>query len=142
MGIPRFFQFEGYETTDVQTTTRDHKVFIYLSARSDKRVLCRKCKSPLDKLTSKHPLNLKDLPLRGFETIVKLWRRKGWCGRCKKTRSEHIAFVAGESALHAGLCMVAWDDVRICPCITRRRACGRAKHDGAPHRFKAYEADA
>lgn len=97
MGIPRFLQFEGYETTDVQTTTRDQRVFVYLSARADKRVLCRKCKTPLGKLTSKHPLSLKELPLRGFETIVKLWRRKGFCSTCKKTRSEHIAFLSKES---------------------------------------------
>ncbi len=97
MGIPRFLQFEGYETIDFQTTTRDRKVFVYLSPREDKQVCCRKCRTPLTKLTSKHPLTLRDLPLRGFETIVKLWRRKGWCERCNKTRSEHIAFLADES---------------------------------------------
>jgi transposase len=97
MGIPRFLQFEGYEITDVQTTTRDHKVFVHLKPRHDKHVCCRRCQKPLSKLTSKHPLTLKDLPLRGFETILKLWRRKGWCDQCKKTRSEHIAFLSKES---------------------------------------------
>jgi transposase len=48
-------------------------------------------------LTSRHPLTLKDLPLRGFETILKLWRRKGWCDRCGKTRSEYISFLSEES---------------------------------------------
>lgn len=97
MNIPRFLQFEGYETTDFQTTTRDRKVFVYLSPRADRKVCCRRCRSPLARLTSRHPLSLKDLPLRGFETIVKLWRRKGWCERCQKTRSEYIPFLADES---------------------------------------------
>jgi transposase len=97
MSMPRFLQFEGYETYDYQTTTRDQKVFVYLKPRKDKAVCCRICRSSLEKLTSKHPLTLKDLPLRGFDTIVKLWRRKGWCPKCNKTRSEYIPFLAKES---------------------------------------------
>jgi transposase len=90
-------QYEGYETYDYQTTTRDKKVFVYLKPRSDKRIFCRKCKTSLEKVSSKHPLTLRDLPLRGFDTIVKLWRRKGWCSKCKKTRSEDIPFLAKET---------------------------------------------
>ncbi len=40
---------------------------------------------------------MKDLPLRGFQTIVKLWRRKGKCPKCNKFRSEKIDFLAKES---------------------------------------------
>src|SRR5881394_3353684 len=87
MGVPRFLRFEGYETKDYQTSTRDHTVYVYLEPRRDKPCICRRCQTPLEGSRGQHRLALRDLPLRGFTTIVKLWRRKGYCPKCAKVRS-------------------------------------------------------
>lgn len=97
MGVPRFLQFEGYETRDYQTSTRDQMVYVFLEARPDKPYVCRCCGTALEGVRSRHRLTLRDLPLRGFHTLVKLWRRKGVCAKCNKVRAEKITFVAKES---------------------------------------------
>lgn len=95
--VPRFLCFEGYETVDVQTSTRDNTVYIRLSPKPDKAFTCCRCGTPLTASRGTHRLALRDLPLRGFSTLVKLWRRKGDCPKCKKARSEVIPFLAKES---------------------------------------------
>lgn len=97
MFVPRFLQFEGYETRDYQTSTRDHTVSIDLVARPDKPFVCYRCGGGLEGERGRHRLILRDLPLRGFQTFVRLWRRKGYCHGCKKTRSEQVPFLAKES---------------------------------------------
>lgn len=97
MSVPRFLRFDGYETIDWQTSVRDSAVYVRLEPRVDKPVECRICRTPLERLESRHRLRLKDLPLRGFDTWLLLWRRKGHCARCRKIRSEHIPFLAKES---------------------------------------------
>lgn len=97
MFVPRFLQFEGYETRDFQTSTRDQVVYVDLTARDDKPFVCYRCGSQLDGERGRHRLVLRDLPLRGFQTLVRLWRRKGYCPTCKKARSERVAFLAKES---------------------------------------------
>lgn len=97
MGVPRFLQFEGYETRDYQTSTRDKAVYVDLVARPDKPYACCRCGHLLEGHRGSHRLRLRDMPLRGFDTIVRLWRRKGYCAKCKKVRSEAVAFLAKES---------------------------------------------
>ena len=97
MFVPRFLQFEGYETRDYQTSTRDQVVYVDLIARDDKPFDCHRCGSSLEGERGRHRLLLRDLPLRGFQTLVRLWRRKGHCPNCKKARSERLAFLAKES---------------------------------------------
>lgn len=97
MFVPRFLQFQGYETRDFQTSTRDQTVYVDLVARVDKPYCCYRCGSDLVGERGHHRLCLRDLPLRGFQTIVRLWRRKGFCPTCKKVRSEAIAFLSKES---------------------------------------------
>jgi len=97
MFIPRFLQFEGYETRDFQTSMRDQVVYVELAVRNDKPYVCRCCGTELEGVKSRHRLTLRDLPLRGFQTLVKLWRRKGHCAKCKKVRAENIPFLSKES---------------------------------------------
>jgi len=97
MGVPRFLQFEGYETADHQTSIRDQIVYIKLTPKDNKPYQCHRCGCALQGIKSQHRLELKDLPLRGFSSIIRLFRRKGHCSVCKKTRSESIAFLAKES---------------------------------------------
>lgn len=97
MFVPRFLQFVGYETLDFQTTVRDQKVFVKLEPKPDKIMDCHKCGRPLGCEVSRHRLELRDLPLRGFETVLRLFRRKGHCNYCQKIRSEKIDFLAKES---------------------------------------------
>ena len=97
MFVPRFLQFEEYETRDYQASTRDHTVYVDLAPRSDKAYVCYRCSHKLEGERGRHRLVLRDLPLRGFQTLVRLWRRKGFCPTCKKVRSERIVFLAKES---------------------------------------------
>ena len=97
MFVPRFLQFEGYETRDYQASTRDQVVYVDLVPRDDKPFVCHRCDSPLEGERGRHRLVLRDLPLRGFQTLVRLWRRKGHCPGCKKARSERVGFLAKES---------------------------------------------
>lgn len=97
MFVPRFLQFEGYETLDFQTTVRDNKVFVKLKPLADKPMDCHRCRRPLGREVSRHRLELKDLPLRGFDTVVRLFRRKGRCEFCNKIRSERVSFLAEET---------------------------------------------
>jgi len=95
--IPRFLQFEGYKTYDHQTSTRDNVVYVDITPREDKAYVCCRCGGGLEGERGRHRLILRDLPLRGFQTLVRLWRRKGYCKQCKKVRSEKIAFLSKES---------------------------------------------
>lgn len=95
--MPRFLQFEGYETVDCQTSVRDQVVYIKLKAREDKDFCCHRCGGSLEGDHGSHALELKDLPLRGFKTLVRVRRRKGFCGLCGKVRSEKISFISKES---------------------------------------------
>ena len=97
MFVPRFLRFAGYKTVDYRTSVRDNSVVVYLEPEKDKPFSCHRCGTELTVLRGSHPLILKDLPLRGFTTHLKLRRRKGHCPRCKKARSESIAFLAKES---------------------------------------------
>lgn len=97
MFIPRFLKFEGYETLDIQTTVRDMKVFVRLEPKRGKIMSCHRCDSELGAEVSKHRLELRDLPLRGFDTVIRLFRRKAHCPKCQKIRSEKIHFLAKES---------------------------------------------
>lgn len=97
MFVPRFLRFEGYKTLDIQTTIRDQKVFVKLEAEDSKCMDCHRCGTRLGSTVSKHRIELKDLPLRGFDTVLRLFRRKGYCVKCDKIRSEDIPFVAKES---------------------------------------------
>ena len=97
MFVPRFLRFEGYKTLDFQVTIRDQKVFVKLEAEDSRRMQCHRCDGLLDGVISKHRIELKDLPLRGFDTVLRLFRRKGYCKNCDKIRSEKIPFMAKES---------------------------------------------
>lgn len=97
MFVPRFLRFEGYKTLDYQTTIRDQKVFVKLEAEDDRPMHCHRCGGLLGSVVSKHRIELKDLPLRGFDTVLRLFRRKGYCQICDKIRSEKIPFMAKES---------------------------------------------
>jgi len=80
MYIPRFLQFVGYETLDYQATVRDQKVYVKLEAKPDKKMNCHKCARPLGSEVSRHRLELKDLPLRGFETVLRLFSAQNYAG--------------------------------------------------------------
>jgi transposase len=84
-------------STLVQTTIRDQKVFVKLEAEDSKFMNCHRCGTRLGAPVSKHRIELKDLPLRGFDTVLRLFRRKGYCVTCDKVRSETIPFMAKES---------------------------------------------
>lgn len=95
--LARLLRFEGYETLDVQYSSRDKQVRIILEVKNDKPFQCYRCMSPLERIRGKHRLQYEELSIMGCKTYVSLWRRKGHCPKCKKARSEHIALLSKES---------------------------------------------
>jgi transposase len=97
MFVPRFLRFDGYKTVDHQASIKDNKVYVKLEPESGGPYECYRCLMPLEGVVSSHRLTLKDMALRGFETVLHLRRRKGRCPKCKKIRNERIPFLAKES---------------------------------------------
>lgn len=58
---------------------------------------CYRCGSELGTAVSNHLMQLEEMPILNLKCFVKIWRFKGHCSKCKKTRSEAIDFVCPES---------------------------------------------
>lgn len=97
MIMSRLFNYCGYKIQDIQISTRDQQVSVYLTRKSRKSFICYRCKSPMERRRGHYLMQLQELPIMNFRTIVKLWREKGHCPQCNKARSEHIEFVADET---------------------------------------------
>lgn len=92
--IPRFFVFDGFETIDIQVSTRDKTTKIYLKAKKDRQFNCHVCGTKLSHFVHKKPRTVKDLPTRGFATSIHFERRTGYCSNCEKNRVEAIDFIS------------------------------------------------
>lgn len=95
--IARIFDYEGYEVLDLAVSTADQTVTITLKRREDKAFTCHRCSAPLSRKRGAYQTRLEELSIMNFKTIVKFWRLKGHCARCKKARSESVGFVAKET---------------------------------------------
>lgn len=97
MKIPRFLQFEGYETLDFKEFLSQGYIEVPLEAKADRRRLCSRCEEELTVERGRYPVKLRGLAVLQFRLIVKLWRYKGYCPNCKKSRTEKVDFIAKES---------------------------------------------
>lgn len=96
--IPRFAKvFEGYETIDFKEFLEAGKIDIILKRRDEKLVICHRCQTELTKISGKHKVVLEGLGIMGSRTFIHLWRVKGFCSKCRKTRSEEICFMSRHS---------------------------------------------
>lgn len=99
MNIPLFLRnrFPGYKILDFLEWVSDGWIEIKLAARKSKKHCCYRCKTELKDLRSQHKLKLQEMPILNLKVVVTLWRKKGYCSKCKKYRSEAIDFVCPES---------------------------------------------
>lgn len=97
MRIPRFLQFEGYETLDFKEFLSLGFIEVPLEAKADRKRLCFRCETPLQAERGHYPVKLRGLAVMQFKLIVKLFRFKGHCPKCKKARAEKLDFISKES---------------------------------------------
>ncbi len=115
MTIPRFLQFEGYETLDMKEFLSQGFIEVPLEAKEDRVRLCSRCDTPLTHERGRYPVKLRGLAILRFRLIVKFFRFKGHCPKCKKARAEKVGFISTEtphltqdfSDFIGGLCEIA-----------------------------------
>lgn len=97
--IPQFIKqrFSEYEILDFKQWIGQEKIEIILTPKASRPFCCHRCGTTLQAARSKHLMQLEDLPIMNFKSVVKLWRFKGHCLSCNKQRSEAISFVCPES---------------------------------------------
>jgi transposase len=97
MTIPRFARsFDGFETVDFKEFLAVGRIEIHLRS-TEQRFECSRCGEGLTVERGKYRLKLEHLPIAGVRAFVFLWRRKGYCRKCAKSRSEAISFIARET---------------------------------------------
>ena len=97
MRIPRFLQFEGYETLDFKEFLSLGFIEVPLEAKADRKRLCSRCETELGAQRGHYAVKLRGLSVMQFRLIVKLYRYKGHCPKCKKARAEKVNFISKES---------------------------------------------
>lgn len=97
MIMTRLFDYCGFKIQDIQISRKDEQVTVLLTRKGNKAFKCHRCLTPLERRRGHYSLELRELPIMNFRTVVKLWREKGHCPKCNKARSEHIDFVAEET---------------------------------------------
>ena len=95
--IPRFLRFDGYETIDIQTSTKQKSVTVMLDIDKKKSLLCHVCDSPMKRVIHTKIRRVKDLEIRGFVTRIVFPRRTGECEGCRKQRVEKVSFLSSLS---------------------------------------------
>ena len=96
--IPRFSEtFDGYETIDFKEYLQQGRIEIHLERRSDKPVCCHRCGESMRTERGRYRQRLEALPVMGIRAYVFFWRHKGYCGKCRKARSERVDFVSPET---------------------------------------------
>jgi len=97
MTIPRFLQFEGYETLDFKEFLSQGFIEVPLEGKADRKRVCSRCETALGAERGHYPVKLRGLAVLQFRLIVKLFRYKGHCPKCKKARTEKVDFISKES---------------------------------------------
>lgn len=97
MNIPRFLRFEGYETLDMKEFLSQGFIEVPLEAKADRKRLCCRCETELQAERGRYPVKLRGLAVMQFRLILKFFRYKGHCPKCKKARAEKVDFISKES---------------------------------------------
>ena len=94
MRLPRFFNFENYKVTDVKEFLTDGRVDIHLQRDFEFAPKCHRCGGAMGCNRGDHFMKIETLPILGLRTFLHFRRFKFDCGKCKKTRSEHVPFLS------------------------------------------------
>lgn len=97
MMIPRLFQFSGFNTIDIKEFLNKKIIEIHLSRKDKALACCTRCDTELTNLTRGYQMKVEHLHLMGNRCFLFFVRRKGFCIKCKKTRSERIDFISDET---------------------------------------------
>jgi transposase len=102
MGLPRFLSaaVPGFEILDIKEWLTMGRIEIYLERKSSEEtgpLLCHCCGTELKAARGKHRMRIQGMPTLGLKTYFIFWRHKRHCPKCKKARSEAIAFLAPET---------------------------------------------
>ena len=97
MKIPRFLRFEGYETLDMKEFLSQGYIEVPLERKGDKPFCCWKCHTQLGALRGRYPVRVRGLAILRFDLVIKFWRYKGHCSKCKRARAEQVDFLSEES---------------------------------------------
>lgn len=108
--IPRIFQFQGFKTIDIKEWLSKGIIELCLTPEQDMK--CFKCMTWLEGLESRHKMKVRHLDVFGCLSILIFYRRKGFCSKCRKYRSEYIEFLS-ENSPHVTK-EFAWFVSRLC----------------------------
>jgi transposase len=96
MSIADFVNLEGYKVTE--TFKHLERGYILIAVESTVGCInCGRCGRSLDGVVGRHRIKAKYLPIFSYDSFVVCWRRKGYCGQCKKIRSESLDFLSADS---------------------------------------------
>ena len=93
--IPRFLKFQGFNTIEFKEWLTKRLIEIYIEPAEEMK--CCRCGECLDKQHSSYKMKVRDLDIKIFKTVIIFNRRKGYCNKCKKIRSEYIDFICPHS---------------------------------------------
>lgn len=95
--LSRLFKYDGYKTTDIQVSTKDRVVKVYLERDEQQLSKCHRCGCFLSRKRGQHRMNVQEHPIQTFKTEIHFFRFKGHCTKCNKARSEEVSFLSRET---------------------------------------------
>lgn len=92
--LPRFLQYPGFETIDFKEFLSKGFVEVVLRREDDATSFCNRCNAALEQARTGYHQRIEEMPVMGYRSFVSFPRRKGYCPKCKKVRSEVIDFIS------------------------------------------------
>jgi transposase len=127
MKLPRFFNFENYEVTDIKEFLTKGRIEVYLKRKTDPSPRCRVCDGELGHRRGDHYMKIEAMPIMGYRTFIHFRRYKYHCMKCKKARSEVVEFLS-EQTPHLTK-ELGWWIGRLCEIASVRRVAELVGHD-------------
>ena len=99
MSLPRFLRsaFPGHEIFEFKEWLGDQKLGVWLRAQEGLDASCHRCRSKLRLQGSSYLQKIQCMPILGMQVFATLIRRRGHCGKCKKSRAEWVEWIAEET---------------------------------------------
>jgi transposase len=96
MKLADLCSFVGYEISE-EFLGADGAVKLYLTRTESFPRQCRVCAHEISKIRSHYISRVKHLPIFNYPVQLIFKRGKGYCGHCRKYRSEHVGFISEQS---------------------------------------------
>ena len=123
--LSRILKIDGYDFTDIQVSTDRGFINCIVEPLPSNKAECHVCGSKLQGKTSKHRMQVKDLPIMHLENTITFFRRKGFCSKCEGYKSEKVHFLSEESPHFTA--QYAWCLKSLCEVAAVKKA---AEHAG------------